>query len=58
MLTKESRDKVRAGAHQKAKELKSCAFKERTVLDASVYLMKEKLPYTPIGTSRLLKGCS
>jgi len=50
MLTKKSRDKIRAGAHQRAKELKARAFKERTVLDPSVSL---KDSFSPIG--RLLR---
>lgn len=50
ILTKKSRDKIRAGAHQRAQELKSRAFKERTALDPSVNLTKS---YTPIG--RLLR---
>jgi len=50
MLTKKSRDNIRAGAHQRAKELKARAFKERTVLDPSVSL---KDSFSPIG--RLLR---
>lgn len=50
MLTQKSRDKIRAGAHQRAKELKTRAFKERTVLDPSVNI---KESFSPIG--RLLR---
>eukprot|EP00985_Skeletonema_marinoi_P009453 scaffold4392_cov138-Skeletonema_marinoi.AAC.37 len=52
MLTKKSRDKIRAGAHQRAKDLRSRAFKERTVLDPSV-ILKDKDSFSPIG--RLLR---
>ncbi len=46
MLTKKSRDNIKAGAHRRAKELKTRAFKERAVMDPSPKL---KECYTAIG---------
>lgn len=47
MFSRKSRERIRVGAEQRAKELKARAFRERTALDPSPAHHAES--YTPIG---------